>query len=67
MLADKIRKNVEELRLDINDNKVNFTISLGVSKVYNSSETNIEKALKRADDALYDAKNSGRNKVCIKL
>ena len=37
-------------------------MSIGVSNVLYSDE-NIESALKRADLALYEAKNSGRNRV----
>jgi len=51
--------------LYIQDNqKVKYTVSLGVSEV-EIEDLNIETTLKRADDALYEAKNSGRNKVCI--
>jgi diguanylate cyclase (GGDEF)-like protein len=45
---------------------VTFTVSLGVSSVdVENEENNIEKALKRAADALYEAKESGRNRVCV--
>jgi len=51
--------------MEIEDNKiVEFTMSLGVSGVCMEKEVNIEAALNRADEALYKAKNSGRNKVC---
>ena len=42
-----------------------FTISLGVAQVDIEKETNINHALKRADDGLYQAKNSGRNNVVV--
>jgi polar amino acid transport system substrate-binding protein len=44
--------------------KEQITVSFGIS-IYESNDT-IDSILKRADDALYDAKNSGRNKVVIK-
>ena len=47
------------------DIKKKFTVSLGISHVDIKNEINIDVSLKRADDALYDAKQSGRNKVCI--
>jgi len=43
---------------------VHFTISAGISKI-NSSDT-VDSLLNRADLALYEAKETGRNKVCIK-
>jgi diguanylate cyclase (GGDEF)-like protein len=62
-LAQDIRLDVENLNIQTNNSQLKFTISLGVSKVNFNDEINIEKALKRADDALYDAKRSGRNMV----
>lgn len=64
-LAQKIREETENLKMEIEDNKIlQFTISLGVSSISIDTETNIEAALNRADKALYKAKNSGRNRVC---
>ena len=64
VVAEKIREEVESLSINLLTNeKLNFTISLGVSQVNLENESNIELALKRADDALYIAKENGRNKV----
>ena len=66
-VAEKIRKDVESLTLKFELHKdLKFTISLGVSEVAIENENSIESVLKRADDALYEAKESGRNKVCSK-
>jgi diguanylate cyclase (GGDEF)-like protein len=66
LIAQRIRKDVESLTISIVPNKdLKFTISLGVSSVDVNNEQTIELALKRADDTLYEAKNSGRNRVCI--
>ncbi|MCK5294154.1 MAG: GGDEF domain-containing protein, partial [Arcobacteraceae bacterium] len=66
ILAQKIRKSIESLFINISPNKdLKFTISLGVSQVNLENENNIELSLKRADDALYKAKETGRNKVCV--
>ncbi|MCK5654951.1 MAG: diguanylate cyclase, partial [Candidatus Aureabacteria bacterium] len=59
-LSEKIRKNVEALELPREGGKpYKVTISLGVCcyNVRDSAETVIE----RADQALYKAKESGRN------
>jgi len=64
-LAQKIRLKTKELKMEIEDNKfLEFSISLGVSTVLMDKEKNIETALSRADEALYKAKNSGRDRVC---
>lgn len=44
------------------DKTLNVTVSIGVSEV-NSDDGKIDQALKRADDALYQAKNTGRGRV----
>ena len=67
-LAEKIRKILEKLNMASADDKVfNFTVSIGVSSVALSSECNTEKAIIRSDKALYEAKQSGRNRVCLNL
>jgi len=64
-LAEKIRKRVEKSAIPYDKGKeLKFTVSLGVAQVDLAHEDHIEPALKRADDALYQAKKSGRNRVC---
>jgi diguanylate cyclase (GGDEF)-like protein len=58
--AERIRKKVFEL--DIRQLPKNITISLGITELKKSD--NQESFLKRADKALYKAKNNGRNQVC---
>jgi diguanylate cyclase (GGDEF)-like protein len=65
IVAHKIREDIENYSINLKNNEqLKFTVSLGVSQVNISNDNNIEPALKRADDALYEAKESGRNKVC---
>lgn len=64
-VAEKIRSLVETSTLRLASNEeFKFTISLGVARVDVQNEEDIESALKRADEALYEAKENGRNKVC---
>lgn len=66
-VAQKIRKAVEHLVVAIgSEHKQSFTVSCGVSNVSVSKEKNIEPAINRADQALYEAKENGRNKVISK-
>lgn len=58
-LAEKLRQSVEEYSFDTVGRK---TCSFGVS-VFNLEEDDCKETLKRADKALYSAKNSGRNRV----
>ncbi|MCD6172710.1 MAG: diguanylate cyclase, partial [Sulfurimonas sp.] len=64
VISEKIRTKVENLIMNIEKNKeFKFTISLGVSKVNNKDDLNIEASINRADKALYEAKESGKNRV----
>lgn len=64
-VAETIRKNVEDLNLEHKDSKIsNFvTVSLGVATFGSQSEVAPEKLVQKADEALYQAKNNGRNRV----
>jgi len=64
-IAQKIRVTVENLVLEKN-RELKFTVSLGVSMVDTQNDLNIEASIGRADEALYEAKESGRNRVCSK-
>ncbi len=60
ILAEKLRKAVENFHFEEVGNK---TISLGISS-YENVDT-METLIKKADEALYKAKNSGRNKIVV--
>ncbi len=63
LTAEKIRKLVEKTQFRFDDEDVPVTISLGVAQAV--KDTNEASALIRAaDEKLYEAKRSGRNRVC---
>jgi diguanylate cyclase (GGDEF)-like protein len=64
-VAERLRIQVEEHRFSVHENELSISISAGVSQ-HESSE-DIESFLARADAALYDAKKSGRNRICAAL
>jgi len=62
IVIESIRKLVEEMEIAIEENKViSITISAGVAE-YNRNET-LDQLIKRADEALYLAKERGRNRI----
>ena len=67
VIAQEIRVTVENSLLQVEDNKeLKFTVSIGISVVDIENDLNIEASINRADEALYEAKESGRNRVCIR-
>jgi diguanylate cyclase (GGDEF)-like protein len=64
VLAEKIRKQVEERIFYLRREKTNVTISIGVASITERIK-DVNGLIAEADKALYEAKESGRNKVCI--
>lgn len=59
-VAERIRKAVLHIEIETPDNQpVHFSISLGIAQ--NKQDPSVEAILKRADHALYEAKEAGRN------
>jgi diguanylate cyclase (GGDEF)-like protein len=62
ILAERLRISVETMVLDGFPEPANVTISVGVASV-TSADTEIAQTIRRADQALYQAKHQGRNRV----
>ena len=64
--AERVRELVENTPFIINDkgDSIKKTISIGVASLHPDGDSG-ESLIKRADEALYEAKNSGRNQVKI--
>ncbi|MEW6556645.1 MAG: sensor domain-containing diguanylate cyclase [Elusimicrobiota bacterium] len=64
-IAERLRCNVENTPLEINNKKLKITISIGVVSWYGEKKIDKDKLIKQADDALYKAKREGRNRVRV--
>lgn len=60
---EKLRKAIKNIPFKFKDKQIEITISLGATQ-FRVGDTPI-KAFDRADDALYEAKNTGRDRLCI--
>ncbi len=66
IVAEKIRNTIEEFTFDDGSNTYHVTISIGVASARPSeSEFMKNDFIGLADEALYEAKNSGRNRVVL--
>ncbi len=63
--AERIRKTIEQAQVEYEGKRLNVTASIGVAVIEDPNEARIEiMVIRRADDALYSAKEAGRN--CVK-
>jgi len=73
-LAERIRNAIEKTCVVVADSNIKFTVSIGVSALsgetieYTPGSNNIlkqaaEKLIKNSDDAMYAAKQNGRNRI----
>jgi diguanylate cyclase (GGDEF)-like protein len=65
VIAERIRRLVETTLFDIGQGQINVTISIGISNLPAHRARSKEELIKMADQALYQAKRGGRNRVCI--
>lgn len=64
-VAEKIRLRTEQLAFGYADKVLDLTVSIGLSA--HRSDDTLHTLIARADDALYRAKQGGRNRVCSEL
>jgi len=63
-VAERLRQSIERASISINGITLSITVSIGVS-ILKPDMGSMESLLKKADIALYDAKQSGRNRVVL--
>jgi len=62
-IAERVRNNLEQSAVLYEGNEFFITASIGISQ-YRDGDTR-ESLLNRADQAMYTAKKSGRNRICL--
>ena len=64
ILADRLRMTIETETIHHDETEISITLSAGVA-LMSKEDSNVEDLIKRADDALYQAKEAGRNRVMV--
>jgi diguanylate cyclase (GGDEF)-like protein len=65
-VAERVRKNVEASVIHTEEGKeTRITVSIGINTVSPTADANIGDFIKEADQALYKAKESGRNRYVV--
>ena len=66
VVAERLRHEIANAKFNLNAGRdeLNVTVSIGLSSTENGpEEDSAQKLIKRADEALYEAKSAGRNRV----
>lgn len=65
-IGERLRKAIESETIDHRGTAIKITVSIGVATFENNNLETIEDLIQRADSHLYEAKNTGRNKIVCK-
>ena len=66
VVAERLRQEISDVKFVLNGGReeLSVTVSIGIASSENGPDDDTaQKLIKRADEALYDAKNGGRNRV----
>jgi diguanylate cyclase (GGDEF)-like protein/PAS domain S-box-containing protein len=67
-VAERLRKAVSNAEiLSCDQIPLRITVSIGIAVPVDNESNRIDNILRQADTALYEAKNSGRNRVCVAI
>jgi len=65
MVAERLRKAIDSLRIAHGDGFIHITMSFGIALLKPGEKISLDESIRRADSALYNAKNQGRNQCCL--
>lgn len=66
-VCEKIRRNIDEKQFKYDDISIKITVSIGFCLRRPEDASNINENIRKADEALYNAKKMGRNRVEVSI
>jgi diguanylate cyclase (GGDEF)-like protein len=64
-LGNIIRLSVKRAPVDYLGQTIRYTLSIGVAQVDSGNSNDLEQLIRQSDEALYVAKNSGKDRVSV--
>jgi diguanylate cyclase (GGDEF)-like protein len=67
MVGERLRKRIAETKIiiDKSGTTIQATVSIGCAEINSHDDETAETVIERADKALYEAKQTGRNRVAV--
>jgi diguanylate cyclase (GGDEF)-like protein len=65
VIAERLRKSIEDNALSDDSKVVRVTVSIGGAAYPNQNVDNVDLLIQIADEALFEAKGSGRNRTVL--
>lgn len=64
-VAERLRKRIQASRITVGDDSFEVTASIGLAVKAAGEHGSASKLIKAADECLYEAKETGRNRICF--
>ena len=65
LVAERLRESIRSQNIVYKEKPISLTMSFGVACASSNQSLSSDSLIKMADDALYNAKNQGRNRCCM--
>jgi diguanylate cyclase (GGDEF)-like protein len=66
-IAERVRASIAAEKIVFRDKTISVTVSAGIATLLSNNFDTIDDFIQRADEHLYEAKQSGRNRVIMKM
>jgi len=64
-VSERLREKIKNTKMSYDGNPIKITMSFGVATLQTNQRISTDKFIKMADEALYSAKNRGRDRSCV--